>query len=233
MIWLAAPVATFAIKKYISSEIADAVARGIEEGVKTAKSEAVNAIYKGLYAAFSNTSINIALLLIAVYLVPIVAARDISIFIIANVYLASVIHGVWNVFIKMPIAHKIILEYRLDFKSYLKDEIYDKAYSEARYRASREIEDTFVLFKPFVYMFGDSPSEIAHRVAHSTSIRASDVIFHEVIKRASIIAVFVAVYYMVFRYVVAPFILHDVTGMGIIDTLIYPFIFSIKYFASY
>ena len=36
MVWLIAPVATFAIKKYISSEISDAVYNGIEEGVKTA-----------------------------------------------------------------------------------------------------------------------------------------------------------------------------------------------------
>lgn len=232
MIWLIAPVATFAIKKYISSKISDALYNGIEEGVRTAKTEVLNAIYKGLYAAFSNISINIILLLMAVYLVPIFAERDISIFIIANVYLASIIHGAYNVYAKLPIAYRITSKYRLDFKSYLKDEIYAKAYSEAEYRARREIEDTFILFKPFVFMFGDSPSEIAHMVANSTSIRASEIIFHEVIKKVSVIAAFVVIYYMLFRYVVAPFLLHDVTGMGVIDTLIYPFIFSIKYFAS-
>ena len=232
MVWLIAPVATFAIKKYISSEISDAVYNGIEKGVKTAKTEALNAIYKGLYSAFSNITINIILLLMAVYLVPIFANRDVSIFIIANVYLASIIHGVYNVYTKIPIAYKIISEYHMDFKSYLRDEIYKKVYSEAEYRAKREIEDTFIIFKPFVYLFGDSPSEIAHRVAHSTSLRASEIIFHEVIKRVSIIAVFIAVYYALFRYVVAPFLLHEVTGMGVIDTLIYPFIFSIKYFVN-
>ncbi|MGJ0301849.1 hypothetical protein NG774_00735 [Aliarcobacter cryaerophilus] len=233
MIWYTVPVVTFAIKKYISSKISDAVHKGIDEGVKTTKSVAINAIYKGLYASITNISINITLLIIAVYLMPMIAERNISIFIIANVYLASVIHGIWNIFIKIPIASKIILKYRLDFKSYLKDEIYNKVYSKAYYRASSEIEDTFILFKPFVYLFGDSPSEIAHRVAHSTSLIATEVIFHEVIKKASVMVIFVVVYYMAFRYVVAPFLLHDVTGMGVIDTLIYPFIFSIKYFASY
>jgi len=232
MIWYIAPVATFVVKKYISSEISNAVYNGIEEGIRTAKTEALNSIYKGLYASFSNISINIIFLLMAVYLVPIFAERDVSIFIIANVYLASIIHGVYNMYTKIPIAYKIIFNYGLDFKSYLRCEIYNKAYSEAKYRARREIEDTFVLFKPFVYMFGDSSIQIAHRVAHSTSIRASQIIFHEVIKRASIIAVFIVIYYMLFRYVVAPFLLHDVTGMGIIDTLIYPFRFSIEYFAG-
>jgi len=208
MIWYIAPVATFVVKKYISSEISNAVYNGIEEGIRTAKTEALNSIYKGLYASFSNISINIIFLLMAVYLVPIFAERDVSIFIIANVYLASIIHGVYNMYTKIPIAYKIIFNYGLDFKSYLRCEIYNKAYSEAKYRARREIEDTFVLFKPFVYMFGDSSIQIAHRV------------------------VFIVIYYMLFRYVVAPFLLHDVTGMGIIDTLIYPFRFSIEYFAG-
>lgn len=233
MFWIIVPVVTFSIKKHISSKISSAVHDGIEKGIKIAKIEAINAIYKGLYAAFSNISINIILLLMAVYLVPMIAERDVSIFIIANVYLSSIIHGVYNVYTKIPIAYKVLSDYRLDFKLYLKDEIYNKTYSKARYRARREIEDTFILFKPFVYVFGDTPSEIAHRIAHSTSIRASEIIFHEVIKKVSIIVMFIAAYYILFRYVIAPFLLHDVTGMGVIDTLIYPFIFSIKYFASF
>lgn len=233
MIWLIVPVATFAAKKYISSEISNAVHNGIERGVKTAKTEALNAIYKGLYAAFSNITINVVLLLMAVYLVPLIAERDTSLFAIANVYLASIIHGVYNAYTKIPIVYKVISKYRLDFKSYLKDEIYDKVYSEARSAASREIEDTFILFKPFVYIFGDSPSEIAHRIAYSTSIKASEIIYQEVLKNVVIVAVFIAVYYVLFRYVVAPFILHDATGMGVIATLIYPFVFSVKYFASF
>ena len=232
MFWIIAPVATFAVRKYISDEISDAVYNGIEEGVKTARTEALNAIYKGLYSAFSNISINIILLLIAIYLVPLIAKKDISIFIIANVYVGSIIHGIYTSYTKIPILYKIVSKYKLDFKSYLKDEIYSKAYSEAYHRADKEIEDTFILFKPFVSVFGDSPDEIAHRVAHSTSLKASEIIFHEVIKKASIIAIFIVVYYVLFRYVVAPFLIHDVTGMGIFDTLIYPFIFSIKYFIT-
>ena len=232
MIWFIIPVATFAVKKYISNEISNAVYNGIEEGVKTAKTEALNTIYKGLYSAFSNISINVILLLVAIYFVPLIAKKDISIFIIANVYLASIIHGIYNTYYKIPILYKIVSKYKLDFKSYLKDKIYDKAYSEAYYRANREIEDTFILFKPFVNFFGESPSEIAHKVAYSTSIKASEIIFHEVIKKASVIAVFITVYYVLFRYVVIPFLIHDKTGMGIFDTLIYPFVFSIKYFIN-
>jgi len=232
MIWIIVPVATFAVRKYISDKISDAVYNGIEKGIKTAKTEALNSIYKGLYSAFSNISINIILLLVAIYLVPLIAEKDISIFIIANVYLASIIHGIYNTYTKIPILYKIGFEYKLDFKLYLKNEIYSKAYSEAYYIANREIKDTFILFKPFVSIFGDSPNEIAHRVAHSISIKASEIIFHEVLKKASIIITFLAVYYVLFRYVVAPFLMHDIIGMGIFDTLTYPFIFSIKYFMN-
>lgn len=232
MIWFLAPVATFAIKKYISGEIANAVHDGIEEGIKTAKTTAVNAIYKGLYAAFSNISINTIILLLAVYLIPLFAEKDVSIFIIANIYLASIIHGLYNTCTKIPVAYEIAFKYRLNLKSYLEDEIYSKAYSEARARATTKIDDTFILFKPFVYVFGDSPEEIAHRVARPTSIKASNIIFHEVIKKASIIATFIAAYYALFRYAVAPFLLYDVTGMGVTDILIHPFIFSIKYFSN-
>jgi len=51
MIWLIAPVATFAIKKYISSEISDAVYRGINEGVGKAKSQARCSFLAPLFAA--------------------------------------------------------------------------------------------------------------------------------------------------------------------------------------
>jgi len=230
MIWIVTPIATFTIKKYISSEVSNAVYNGINEGVKTAKTEVLNLIYKGLYEAFFNISINIILLLIAVYFIPIIAERSVSIFIIANVYLVSIIHGVYNFSTKIPIIFKIIYKYSLNFKSYLKDEIYDEVYRKAHYRANREIEDTFILFKPFVYMFGDSPSNIANRVAYSTSIRASEIIFHEIIKKVSIMIIFIFVYYTLFRYVVAPFLLENVVGMGVVDTILYPFIFSVEYF---
>ncbi|WP_323816474.1 hypothetical protein [Cellvibrio sp. NN19] len=232
MYWLIFPAATAVIRHYVSSKISDAIFDGVREGIETAKTEALNTIYKGLYGAFLNISINIALLLMAVYLLPLFLEREMSIFFIANVYLASIMHGAYNTLSKIPVVYAIAFQYKLNFKSYIRDEIYFKAYKETHRRASNEIEDTFFVFKPFVYVFGDTPSEIAHRVAKGTSVSASEIIFHEIVKKILIIAIFIFSYFVMFRYVVAPFLLHEVTGIDVFDALVCPFVFSIKYFAS-
>ena len=232
MYWLIVPAATAIIKNYVSSKISDAISDGVREGSEIAKTEVLNTIYKGLYGAFFNISINIALLLIAVYLFPLFLKKEISIFFIANVYLASVIHGGYNTLSKISVVYAIAFKYQLNFKSYIKDEIYSKAYKETHRRASNEIEKTFFLFKPFVYVFGHTPNEIAHRVARGVSIRASEIIFHEIIKKILIVAIFILSYLFLFRYVVAPFLLLEFAGLGVLNTLLYPFIFSIEYFAK-
>lgn len=233
MYLLILPAVTFGIKTYVSNKIADAISSGIREGVETAQKEVLKAIYKGLYNAFSNVCINIVLLVAAVYFLPLFASREASIFIVANVYLASLIHGVYNCISSIPVTYKIVRHYRFDLKSYLKDELYKEAYSCAYERAKHKIDNAFFLSKPFVYLFGSAPREIAYKIALPTSIKASEIIYHEIIKKVSIIVMLLTLYYALFRYIVAPFLIEDVTGLSVMDTLIYPFIFSVEYFLSF
>lgn len=244
MYWIAVPIITFAIKKYISSEVAcfidnrvsEGISEGINKGVKEAENKVLSSVYKGLHEAFVSTSINVALLLVAVYFVPAVADKSVSIFIIANVYLASVVHGLFNVYKRIPVVYKMISGYGLDIKSYIRDEIYKIAYLEAYSRASREIEENREKIPAFLRLVFDvdlgDPKEIAHKVASPTSMLASNIIVKELVKKVSVVVVFVVVYYVLFRFVVAPFLLQDIAGMGVVDILIYPFLFSVNYFIT-
>jgi hypothetical protein len=224
MYWLIIPVATALIKQHVSKTLSDARS----DGVETAKTKALSTIYKGLYGTFSNISINIVLLLIAVYFFPLFLKRETSIFFIANVYLASIIQGAYNTLPKIPIVYEIVFKYHLNFKSYIRDQIYSEAYKEAQHKA----KNVFFIFKPIVFVFAGTSNEIADNMAKGISMKAAEIIFHEILKKILIIAICVFTYFALFRYVVAPFLLHDVTGMSVFDTLLYPFIFSVKYFTS-
>lgn len=233
MYWLAIPV-TLATKTYITSKVSDGIANGIHKGTSTAKSEVLKKIYKGLYSSFLNVTFNIIVLCIAVYLIPkMVSEKETSNFIISTIYLVSILQGMMNFLLKIPILSKIIFAYKFNLKSYLKDEIYTEVHKQARIKAENEINNTFIIVRPIVRFFSPQPKNIAHSVAHSTSIRASKIIFHEIIKKVLILTLLFSSYYLIFRYIVAPFLLSSTTDMNMLETLIYPLRYSISFFFNF
>ena len=224
------PVLYFLTEKIVSKKFENAIENGINEGVKTVRTKALNLIYGRLYSIILTITINILLLAFAIYLFPLFSSKETSIFIIASVYLSSVLNGVYNAFLIFPKIIKIVSQYGLDFKSFVRDEIYNAAYNKTYEKASHEIDNSFILKKPFIKWFGKTPHEVAKEVAKGTSLKATEIIFHEILIRVLGIVIFVIVYYILFRYIVAPFLMHDVTGMSTIEILLYPFIYSVKYF---
>lgn len=222
MIWLLAPpIIILGLKGYVSSRVSEA----INDGSYLAKNQTIREIYKTFVSSFVTITINLSLLMIAVYGFPYLLERNTSILIIASVYISSVLHGLMKFKKQIPTIKKIITKYKFNIKNYIKDQIYEEAYNEA-YSEIRSLG----FFKRKIYnMFGES----AHSIARKISESAIERVFREAGKIFTNLIIILIVYYMISRFIVTPFLITSSTSLNTIDVLFYPFIFSFEHFLNF
>lgn len=222
MIWvLAAPIVVLGVKSYVSSSISEA----INNGSFMAKNQTIREIYKIFISSFLTITINLILLIIAVYGFPYFLEMNTSILIIASVYISSILHGLIKLKKQLPIIKKIATKYKFNIKNYIKDQIYEEAY----YEASSKIRNLGFIARKVNNLFGES----AHSIARKISESAIERVFREAGKAFMHLTIMLITYYLISRLVVTPFLINNSTSLSTIDLLLYPFIFSFEYFLGY
>lgn len=215
---LAVPVGIFIIKSLVKNSVSGAIA----EGVKETKSEVLHTLHIYQTESIIKIFFNIIVFLIATLLIPKICNKDISILIICSVYMASIIEGAISAFKRIPILLQIIFVYKFNIMSY----IYDETYNKVLYETRREVSNLNFLKKIMNNLFGESEYEYAKRIA-TTSING---IYKKVINIiGKVIIVFLA-YICVFRFLIAPFLMENVTGLSMIKSAVYPIFYSLDYF---
>lgn len=215
---LAVPAGIFVIKSFVKNRVSEA----ISEGVKETKSEVLHTLHIYQTESIIKIFFNVILFLIATLLIPKLFNKDISILIICSVYMVSIIEGTISAFKRIPILLEIIFVYKLNIISY----IYDETYNRVLYETRRELSELNFLSKLVNNLFGENEYEYARRIA-TTSMQTIHTKIINIIIKLTII--FLA-YILIFRFLIAPFLMENVTGLSMLKSAIYPIFYSIDYF---
>lgn len=200
----------------------DSVAEGITDGISKAKFEVERKITQALVATFLNISINIILLVLAIYILPMLSDKDAVIYTICSVYFGSIIYGVYRVIENLPLMFKFIFEYKLNLEGY----IYDEIYKEVRKKAGCKINNMNFISRALNDMFGRSASSIAYSISRSTT----NIVIKKVTSVAVILAIIFFVYVVVFRVMVAPVLIESTTELNVFQAALYPLLYTVDYF---
>lgn len=215
---LAVPVGIFIIKSFVKNSVSDAIA----EGVKETKSEVLHTLHIYQTESIIKIFFNVIVFLIATLLIPKICNKDISIFIICSIYMASITEGAISAFKRIPILFKIVFVYRLNIISYIHDETYNRVLHETR----RELSKLNLFSKLMNNLFGENEYEYAKRIVKA-SING---IYKKVINIIGRVVIVFIAYICIFRFLIAPFLMENVTGLSMIKSAVYPIFYSLDYF---
>lgn len=218
MVHFIAPVVILITKKMVVHKVSEAILDGITEASVSVDRQ----ITRHLVSSLMNMSINIALLLSAIYLSPSFLHASSAVYLICSVYLASVIYTFYTGVTHIPLIFRFLFRYRLNLKAYIKDQIYQ----EAHIRAVAVIQNRNIPVRILNRLFGRSASQIAA----SISIHATRIIFRKVISFVMIIVMVTISYVLIFRFIVAPTLIQDATGFNFFQAALFPIASSVDYF---
>ena len=182
------------------------IVNAISDGVNEARSEILKTLVGYQTENVVKILINILSLLFVTLILPIFFDKDIVIFSICTIYMASILDGVISNIKNIPEVLKFIFEYKLNLKRY----IYNKTYLEARGRVSKEISEMNFFKRMLNDMFGKSQHEYA-----------SDIAFY------AVRGVFSRVLNV---FIIAPILIEAQTGFGSLKSAIYPILYTIDFF---
>lgn len=229
MIKLAIPVVAAVLKVVGASLVGDkedaAIAQGIVEGTRQAENEVRGLINRHLRAAVFRLTVNSALVIAAVLLLPLWFAHQFALFAIACIYVASLLHGGYNLLKTFRICRTIYQKHGFDVKGFVEYEIFRRVYEQAFAQASAQTDNVWH------WLFGQkSAADIAERIARESAVNATALIVDYVLKKTVFVVLVIAVYYALARMVVIPFLLTQESQMPFWQTLWYPFYFALQYF---
>lgn len=218
MIVFLAPLLIFATKKAVEHSLSGAIAEGISE----AEFEVEKRVTKTLVSSFLNVALNISLLLLIVYITPLFLDRDRVVYLICSVYLGSLFHALYNGLKSLPQLYRYLVRHQGNLKTYLEHEIFE----EAHLKADTQLQRKNFLLRGLNAVFGQSPEQIARKV----SDHATRLVLNKVLAYLAVAVAATLTYILVFRLMVAPVLIEDATGLGLIDAAVYPLLVSIDYF---
>ena len=229
MIQFIIPVAVLAAKRFGNSLAAEkedaAIAQGIIDGTREAESELKRLINHHLRAAVINLSVNSALVIAAVLLLPLWLSRGHTLLAIASIYLLSIIHGAYNTLKTLRTCHTIYKSHGFNVKKFVENEIFQRVYEIAFAEAKSQTDNVWH------WLFGQkTAADIAGHIARESAVNATALIAEYVLKKTVFVMLMIAVYYLLARMIVIPFLVMQETQMPFWQTLIHPFVFALQYF---
>jgi hypothetical protein len=184
---------------------------------------AVNQISHTLIVKFAEIAINILLFLIIVYKAEAYFDYQTSVLMICSVYVGSLIHSTYKTFKNFDLILILTRDYRLNIKRF----IFEKIYENARSKAQQKVKSMGWL-RRIIYAISLSPGAdtIALRVAEG----AMPLIWKRVLTRILVVLITISLYILIFRMIVAPFLIQQTTHFTLFQAFLWPFAFSVDFF---
>lgn len=181
---------------------------------------------KRIFALFTEMMIrivvNVLLLLIAVYGSGWLLRRNMSILVICSVYMASIVESAVRLLRGLPDLFIFAVKHRFNLYSYInariRQEVLQRLY-EQDFRRS-------IFKRLFKKIMLHSNEQIAYDVAQ----KATPAIWNRVLGRLFITATALVSYVVVFRFVVAPYLVTKSTKLTIWQALLYPVAYASDFF---
>lgn len=195
--------------------------KAIRGGVYEARNKVISFIKSKVLSQFISIICNVVAFLIAVFLIGPQFSKENAIFIISVVYLSSVLYTVYNIVSNVPEIYKFIFIYRFNLKDFISDKIYFEVMAEVR-REKANLNWYESIFDKF---FGKKDSVIAREITNNALYLTWSYLISMGIK----FLIAIIVYLVIFNVITRPYLLTEYTGLGNLQVLIYPFLFSIDY----
>lgn len=215
---LGVPAAIFAVKKVVKGQVSDAIANGIKE----ARGQILHTMLIYQTESIVKLFFNVILFLIATLLIPKIFSKELAIMVVCSVYLVSIIEASISTIRKLPTFLQIAFEYKFNLSSFIYNQTYEKVLDEV-YRETRNLSP---LKKTMNYFFGDDERVIARRITSG----AVSSIYTRVINIIIRIVLMFFAYLLIFRVLIAPFLMENATGLSIFKSAIYPIFYTLDYF---
>ena len=142
--------------------------------------------------------------------------------VVCSVYLVSIIEASISTIRKLPTFLQIAFEYKFNLSSFIYNQTYEKVLDEV-YRETRNLSP---LKKTMNYFFGDDERVIARRITSG----AVGSIYTRVINIIIRIVLMFFSYLLIFRVLIAPFLMENATGLSMFKSAIYPIFYTLDYF---
>jgi hypothetical protein len=207
---------SLAIAKLLAS---DYVSRRIQ--VKT-EYESVKRILALFTAQIVKIVVNVLLLLVAVYGAGWVLSRRMSVLVICTVYMASVVEGLVRLLRGLPDLFSLLFVHHGNPRSFISMSVQREVYcrlveADARGSLFRR------LFKRIMLRSNEA-------LARDVAQRATPAIWKRVLGRFAATATALVAYIVVFRFLVAPYLIAGHTKLTVWQALLYPVAYASDYF---
>ncbi|CAB1083986.1 hypothetical protein D1AOALGA4SA_11520 [Olavius algarvensis Delta 1 endosymbiont] len=213
------PMAYAGLRLVASSAVGKKVNQGIDESTTTAVSQ----ISRALFVNLVEISINILLFFGVIYGSGTVFDFRTSLTIICSVYVGSLMHSIYKFVRNLNFIWVLIRDYHLNLKRY----IFSQIYMNARSKAQEKLYGMGSI-KRMVYKAskGPGPDTIAMRVAKG----ALPLIWNRVSTRLLAVLFTAFLYILIFRMVVAPFLIQETVHFSLFQAFLWPFAYSVDFF---
>jgi hypothetical protein len=213
------PIAFAGIRAVVSGQ----VRRSIRHGIALSATEAVAHFTGFLTSSIVDVTVNVLVITAALFWAPRWFSDATAVLIVCSVYASSMLHGGTKLLCNARFLLVLCKHHHLNLKRLLYEEIYHSAH----WQAAEQISKLGVL-KRACYALGRGPS--AECIARQIAETAVPLIWRRILMRATIAVVTIFVYVVVFRCLVAPFLIRQSTAMSLFQAFLWPFAYSIDYF---
>ena len=213
------PMAYAGLRLVASAAVGQKVNQGIDESTTTAVSQ----ISRALIVNLVEVSINILLFLGVIYGSGTVFDFRISLTIICSVYVGSLMHSIYKFVKNLDFLWILGRDYHLNLKRYIFSQIYMNARSKAQVKLNGMGAIKRMVYKATA---GPGPDTIAMRVAKG----ALPLIWNRVSTRLLAVLFTVVLYILIFRIIVAPFLIQETVHFSLFQAFLWPFAYSIDFF---
>ena len=187
-----------------------------------AEYESVKRILALFTAQIVKIMVNVLLLLVAVYGSGWFLKRGVSVLVICSVYMASVVESLVRLLRGLPDLFSLLFVHHGSPRSFISKRVHREVYQrliEADARSS-------IFRRLFKQTLLRSNEEIAREVAH----KATPAIWNRVVGRFTATATALVAYIVVFRFMVAPYLITGHTQLTVWQALLYPIAYASDYF---
>jgi hypothetical protein len=183
--------------------------------------ESVRRILALFTAQIIKIMVNVFLLLVAVYGAGWVLNRRMSVLVICSVYMASVVESLVRLLRGLPDLFSLLFVYHGNLRSFISGRVHQEVYQRLVETDARSMFRR--LFKQIMLR---SNEEFAREVAR----KATPAIWARVVGRLTATATALVAYVVVFRFMVAPYLITGHTKLTVWQALLYPVAFASDYF---
>jgi hypothetical protein len=213
------PLAYAGLRLAASAAVGKKVAQAVDETAATAISQ----ISRTLIISLVEISINILLFLAILYAARSFVDFQTSLTMICSAYVGSLIYSICKAVKNFNFILILSRDYRLNLKRFIYEQIYQNARSEAQKTLAG-----MGLMKRIVYKIAAGPG--ADTIALRVATGAMPLIWKRISARLLAVLITMLLYILIFRVIVAPFLIRETAHFSLLQALLWPFAFSIDFF---